>query len=266
MIAKITRGERVGDIAAYLHGPGKANEHQYKRGGQTHTGGVVIASNIGVEGDTEPNRWVKDLRATQKQRPDIKKPIWQASLRAAPGDRIMSDAEWSSIAVEFMRGMGLENRPWVAVRHGDDHIHVVATRVDDEGQVWHGRNDRRQAQTVCTQLEHEHKLTHAPRRRTGAKRTVSEQREMYRKAARGDLRQPDVLPGQISREDWESYDEDLQNTIRTAMPYRVPNYARTEREKSRSVAPSWGKPQQWQTRPQKRPYNAQQESQRGMER
>ena len=88
MIAKITRGERVGSIAAYLHGPGKANEHQYKRGGQTHTGGVVIASNIGVEGDIEPNRWAKDLRASQKHRPDITKPIWQASLRAAPGDRL----------------------------------------------------------------------------------------------------------------------------------------------------------------------------------
>ena len=82
---------------------------------------------------------------------------------------------------------------------------------------------------------------------------------MYRKAARGDLRQPDVLPGQISREDWESYDEDLQNAIRTAMPYRVPNYARTESEKSRSVAPSWGKPQQWQTHPHKRPHIGQSE-------
>ena len=142
------------------------------------------------------------------------------------------------------------------MRHGDDHIHVVVSRVNDEGEVWHGRNDRRQAQTVCSQIEREHELTQAPRRRTGAKRAVSEQREMYRKAARGDLRQPDVLPGQISREDWESYDEDLQNVIRTSMPQRVPQYARSEREKARSAAPS-GKPQQWQTRPQKRPYNAQ---------
>ena len=46
MIAKITRGERVGSIAAYLHGPGKANEHQYKRGGQTHTGGAVSYTHL----------------------------------------------------------------------------------------------------------------------------------------------------------------------------------------------------------------------------
>ena len=54
MIAKITRGQRVGDIAAYLHGPGKANEHQYLRDGRRHSGGMVIASNIGAEGATDP--------------------------------------------------------------------------------------------------------------------------------------------------------------------------------------------------------------------
>ena len=129
-----------------------------------------------------------------------------------------------------------------------------------------GRNDRRQAQTVCTQLEHEHNLTHAPRRRTGAKRTVSEQREMYRKAARGDLRQPDVAPGQVSREVWESWDEDLQNVFRVTQPDRVPNYARSEREKARSVAPSWGNPQQWQARPRPRPRQYGQSHEHGYER
>ena len=30
MIAKITRGTRAGDIAAYLHGPGKTAMHTYR--------------------------------------------------------------------------------------------------------------------------------------------------------------------------------------------------------------------------------------------
>ena len=69
MIAKITRGTRVGDIAAYLHGPGKADEHQYVKDGQRHSGGVVIASTIGAEGATDPAEWAADLRHTQQTRP-----------------------------------------------------------------------------------------------------------------------------------------------------------------------------------------------------
>ena len=102
MIAKITRGTRVGDIAAYLHGPGKADEHQYVKDGQRHSGGVVIASTIGAEGATDPAEWAADLRHTQQTRPDITKPIWQTSLRAAPGDRTMDDREWADAASRFM--------------------------------------------------------------------------------------------------------------------------------------------------------------------
>src|SRR5699024_9143989 len=107
MIAKITRGERVGDIAAYLHGPGKANEHHYIQDKRRHIGGMVIASNIGAEGATDPAEWAADLRLARQQRPEITKPIWQASLRAAPGDRVMGDREWADIASRFMEEMGV---------------------------------------------------------------------------------------------------------------------------------------------------------------
>ena len=61
--------------------------------------------------------------------------------------------------------MGFEEHPWVMVRHADDHVHVVVCRVSDEGTVWHGRNDRRAAQSACTRLKLEHDLQTAPRRR-----------------------------------------------------------------------------------------------------
>lgn len=48
MIAKITRGKNPGDIGAYLHGPGKANEHTYTVAGQRVSGGVVVGSNRGL--------------------------------------------------------------------------------------------------------------------------------------------------------------------------------------------------------------------------
>lgn len=182
MIAKITRGTRVGDIAAYLHGPGKANEHKYVDAlGYTRSGGIVIGSNIGAQGETGPTFWAVEIRAAQRRREDITRPIWQCSLRNAAHDRILSDEEWAAAGQTFIESMGLEEHPWVMVRHGKDHVHIVVSRVNDEGDVWHGRNDRRQAQTACTKLEKMHGLEPAPRRKRAPKQTVAQERARYRR-------------------------------------------------------------------------------------
>jgi hypothetical protein len=159
VIAKITRGARSGDIAAYLHGPGKANEHRYDR----ESGGAVIGGNLGREGDRDGKRWAQDLRAAASTREDIKNPIWHTSLRSAPGDRKLSDAEWADAGQQMAEKMGYSEHPWVMVRHGDDHVHIVTSRVSETGDVWHARQDYRQAQRAATDIEKEYGLTQAPR-------------------------------------------------------------------------------------------------------
>ena len=159
MIAKITRGARSGDIAAYLHGPGKANEHRYDR----ESGGAVIGGNLGREGDRDGKRWAQDLRAAASMREDIKNPIWHTSLRSAPGDRRLSDAEWADAGQQMAEKMGYAEHPWVMVRHGDDHVHIVTSRVSETGDVWHARQDYRQAQRAATDIEKEYGLSQAPR-------------------------------------------------------------------------------------------------------
>ena len=184
MIAKITRGSNPGNIGAYLHGPGKANEHVFKRGGKTRPGGVVIGGNLGADGQSDPKIWVKEMRAAMRTRPEITKPIWQVSLRNTAEDRTLSDAEWRDVGQSFAEQMGFEEHPWAMVRHGDDHVHIVLCRISDAGQVWHGRNDRRAAQAACTALEREHGLTAAPRRRERPqKRSQAAERAEYRQKA-----------------------------------------------------------------------------------
>lgn len=182
MIAKITRGSRVGDIAAYLHGPGKANEHQYRDGSTRVRGGQVIGGNLGRDGDQSGSRWAQDLRAAQAMRSEIKNAIWQTSLRAAPGDRRLSDAEWADAGQTFAEKMGFDQHPWVMVRHGEDHVHIVTSRVSETGAVWHARQDFRQAQSAAKQLEQDYGLTEAPRQRVAARvRTPAKaEREGYR--------------------------------------------------------------------------------------
>lgn len=184
MIAKITRGNNPGDIGAYLHGPGKANEHVYEVGGSQHSGGIVIASNIGMEGHLDPSKWAGELRKAMGTRPEIKNPVWHASLRNTAQDRTLTDATWADMGQSFAENMGFAEHPWVMVRHGHDHVHLVVSRVSDTGEVWHARNDRRAAQTTCTRLEQEHGLEQAPRRREGPKQAVSAAREEARGKAR----------------------------------------------------------------------------------
>ncbi|WP_104119343.1 relaxase/mobilization nuclease domain-containing protein [Arthrobacter sp. B1805] len=165
MIAKITRGERAGDIAAYLHGPGKANEHTYTIGNVRRSGGLVIGGNLGRDGHTDGASWAADLREAVGTRPEIRKPIWQVSLRTAPGDRRLSSEQWRDAATIMARRMGYEEHPWVMVRHGEDHVHIVVSRVSDTGQVWHARQDFRAAQSAATALEKHFGLTQASRQK-----------------------------------------------------------------------------------------------------
>lgn len=182
MIAKITRGSRVGDIAAYLHGPGKANEHEYRDGSERVRGGQVIGGNLGRDGDRTGARWAQDLRAAQATRPEIKNAIWQTSLRSAPGDRRLSDAEWADAGQTFAEQMGFAEHPWVMVRHGEDHVHIVTSRVSETGEVWHARQDFRQAQTAAKQLELDYGLREAPRQRaaTRTRTPTAVERDGYR--------------------------------------------------------------------------------------
>jgi hypothetical protein len=180
VIAKITRGSRPGDIAAYLHGPGKANEHQFTKDYMRQRGGVVIGGNLGREGETDGTRWAQDLRAAAHTREDITKPIWQVSLRCAPGDRKLSDQEWADAGQQFAEQMGYANNPWVMVRHGDDHVHIVTSRVSETGEVWHARHDFRNAQRAATQLEKDYNLQQAPRQRAPQRDRIPQQRQNER--------------------------------------------------------------------------------------
>ena len=185
MIAKITRGSNPGNIGAYLHGPGHANEHFYERNGGRFSGGVVVGGNVFVTGDADEKAWVKEMRAAMRTRPEITKPVWQASLRNTVEDRRLTDAEWAQAGQTFAESMGFAEHPWVMVRHADDHVHVVVCRVSDEGTVWHGRNDRRAVQSACTRLELEHGLQTAPRRRAAGrgKRSVAAVRQQQEQQA-----------------------------------------------------------------------------------
>jgi len=107
------------------------------------------------------------MRVAMDSRPDVSKAVWHMSLRTAPGDPVLSDAVWRDAAQSMGEAMGWADRPWVVVRHGEDHVHVVVSRVGFDGSLWHARHDFRSAQQARTQVEVELGLTQAPVRSAG---------------------------------------------------------------------------------------------------
>ena len=83
------------------------------------------------------------------------KPVFHLTIAAAKdpvnGDLIdpkLTDEQWADIAEEYMHRLGLARRDddhgvrWVAVSHADDHVHVVATLVGQDGRRVYPSNER----------------------------------------------------------------------------------------------------------------------------
>lgn len=97
-------------------------------------------------------------------RPDIGRPVVQFSLALPPGDTLSRD-QWQEIAADFMREMGLEAHPYVVILHRDtehQHVHIVGSRIDLDGTVWHGKFEAFRAIEATQLLEKRHGLTITP--------------------------------------------------------------------------------------------------------
>ena len=151
MIAKITKGSTFAGIGRYLYSVGRGNE--------AHVNPRAVDGDGVLRDDSRAWRpWAEDMQWCAAQRPEVAKPVWHCSLRAAPEDPVLSDEQWGRIAREHITAMGLAEHPWVAVRHGDDHVHIVASRVDGHGRLWRDSHDYARAMASARELEHRHGL------------------------------------------------------------------------------------------------------------
>jgi hypothetical protein len=108
--------------------------------------------------------------------PGYEKPVWHCAVRAAPGDRMLSDAEWAHVAASIMDRTGLSPAGddvgvrWVAVRHATDHIHLAATLARQDGTPPRAWNDFFRVREACRDAEARFGLrSTAPADRTAAK-------------------------------------------------------------------------------------------------
>jgi hypothetical protein len=186
MIAKVLHGANAGGLLRYLYGSGKANEHT-----DPH-----LVAGFGDPRELEPDLrpdGSRDLRRlsgllSQPLALDplggCDKPVWHCSVRAAPGDRMLSDAEWGQVAAGIMDRTGLAPEGddsgvrWVAVRHAPDHIHIAATLARQDGGRVKTWNDFYRVREACQDAERQLGLrSTAPADRTAAKQPTRAETE-----------------------------------------------------------------------------------------
>ncbi|MEV7868781.1 relaxase/mobilization nuclease domain-containing protein [Streptomyces sp. NPDC088124] len=184
-------GSRTIGLLTYLYDPGKREEH---------TDPHLVASFDGMSPDPgrAPNATLKDLQAVLDQpvhalpkhgRPA--KHVWHTSVRATADDRILSGEEWGEIARRIVAATGIDpgdGRPgcrWAAVRHADDHIHIIATLVCEDGSRPDDYRSGKRAQAECRLIEKEyglHRVT--PGDGTAAQRPTSAERHKAQRLGR----------------------------------------------------------------------------------
>ncbi|MEU3028042.1 relaxase/mobilization nuclease domain-containing protein [Streptomyces incarnatus] len=219
MIPRIQkRGQRTIGLLYYLYGPGKVEEH---------TDPHLVAS--WDHNAPDPGR---DATATLKQLQQLldqpvenidpsqrpKKHVWHLSVRNGREDRILSDEEWGDVARRMVAAAGIDDPEagtgcrWAAVRHADDHIHIVATLVREDGYKPDLDNDAHRVQAEARALEAELGLRRlnkgdgtAAKRPTSAERHKAE-RQGRERTAREELRETVRWAVAGARSDEEFFD------------------------------------------------------------
>ncbi|MGW0683388.1 relaxase/mobilization nuclease domain-containing protein [Streptomyces sp. NPDC002754] len=166
MVPDIGRGSRTHGLLVYLYGPGRREEHT-----DAHLVGSWdgFAPDPGRDTGLDPDPKVTlarltaalDLRVKQAGDRAPAKHVWHCSVRTAPGDRRLDDKEWNAVAQRIVHATGIapagdaDGCRWIAVRHAEDHIHIVATLVRGDLRNPRLNYDFNKAQAECRRIEKE---------------------------------------------------------------------------------------------------------------
>ncbi|MEV0962841.1 mobilization protein [Streptomyces sp. NPDC049910] len=162
MVPDISTGSRTYGLLAYLYGPGRRDEH---------TDPHLVAAwmpDLAPDPGRDPNATLKQL-TDRLDLPVLALPknhrpaqhVWHCPVRTAPGDRHLTDAEWAEVARRIVHATGIAEEGddkacrWIAVRHAEDHIHIVATLKREDGRSPRRHQDGIRAQAECRKIEKE---------------------------------------------------------------------------------------------------------------
>ena len=201
MIGRVYRGGNVGGLLRYLYGPGRHNEHEsphlvaawdLETAAELATLEPEVLSGDGAHAvrDFRPMTGSMELATVLRPASVTARMVWHCPLRVAPDDRSLTDAEWAQVARDVMHRTGIAPHGdpggcrWIAVRHDDESIHIVAVLARQDGSAARVPNDYRRVREACLAAEQRYGLTvTAPADRTAATHTTRAEVEKASRAA-----------------------------------------------------------------------------------
>lgn len=175
MIVKVCkRVTNTRGMVSYLMGPGKGQIHENQ-----HT--VAGTINYSDPNSTELRRQLTaDLDLHSKMHPGVQIKggnVYHVVLSLPAAEGQLPDATWNRIATDFMDQMGMTGQGgkatmWTAIRHGvsaegNDHVHIVANLIRQDGTRVSLHNDMPRASKVVAALEAKYGLTGVAGRAVG---------------------------------------------------------------------------------------------------
>lgn len=173
MMPNITKGDRMSGLLSYLADTDPERTHNVHTEPHLVTGDSAI---MAWHDDTELS--MQDAFAIARQIDQPRRAfgvevaggsVWHCSLSLRAEEGELSDEKWAAIAQDFMDAMdftdagGKAPARWVAVRHGlsrngNDHIHIAASRVREDGTKVSVHMDQPRAQRTARMLEKKYGL------------------------------------------------------------------------------------------------------------
>lgn len=217
MIPNVRKGGDMYGLINYLQGEGRANEHENPH---VVAGDDFLTAWYATEGLEkasvkeitdyleEPRRLFGTKVTTQVSEQDPETGakrvtgykdahVWHCSLSLSVEEGNLGDERWQTIADDFMDEMGFTEASgkapcrWVAIHHGvssngNDHIHIAASLVREDGTRWDGRYlDFKRAQEACRELEAKHGLMPVEGSRASIAERGEQPAERYQAARAG---------------------------------------------------------------------------------
>lgn len=142
---KISRGSDFGGVMAYLFDGDLDNPRELQ--------GEIVGGNM--SGRT-PQELTAEFELSKAIRPDVEKPVWHNALRLPPGEKIDKET-WNKIGDRYMEKMGFsELHQRIYMLHDDpdgQHIHIPASRIGLDGNLFLGKNENLKSTKVIAELE-----------------------------------------------------------------------------------------------------------------
>lgn len=178
MVAKISTASSLNSALSY-----NINKVEKEKAYVLSTNKVYCPS----DGAFKTSDVLNDFESFMPKKYRTENPVFHVSLNPHPDDKL-SDGELTSIAEEYIERMGYGDQPYIIFKHEDidrHHIHIVSTRVNEQGKKINDKFERRKSKDITRDLEQKYGLKPA---------------EKVLKVEKQSLKKVDVAEGKIKNQ------------------------------------------------------------------